>query len=168
MGPSTWIARARWRAGLAARDGLRLGRLLLRAARTAVAGDDAAPGLSILVGPPTVRAGAPSTYAVGICNPTSRDARLRLLVQGSSSAARIPAFHVEASIAVPAHALVAYRVSTQWDGRASLTPAPATDAANAEVDPVTADAPEHCDVDVHIIREQVALDHLRVRAALVG
>jgi hypothetical protein len=156
---------ARWR--IAVRDGSRLLSLLARALRTAVVGDAPAPGLALLAGPPTVRAGTPTVYVVRLCNPTSRPARLRLVADGTSSATYGSSFHSEHVVDVPPRATARYRLVTAWDGRASVTPE--LDGEDAPADDALADGREalaHCDVHVRLVDRGRTVDHLQVRAAL--
>jgi hypothetical protein len=166
--PSGWLGRQGWRARVAVRDGRRLVSLLLRTLRTAVAVPEPSPSLAFLAGPETVRAGAPAVYVVRVCNPTAVAAHLQLVAQGSCSTPRGLGFRIERSIDVPAGDVITYRLCTAWDGRASIDAGAGDDGDPPEDgDPQPADAAA-CDVHVRLVHQAAAIDHLHVRAALLG
>ena len=162
-----WLARQRHRGRIAVRDGRRLLSLLVRALRTAVLEPAPGPGLALLVGPDAIRMGTTAVYLVRVCNPTSHPARLRLVADGTSDAPGAATFHFERVIDVPPDATASYRLSTSWDGRAALGPAP--DVGSDPIDEADSGAPEHAahgDVHLRLVDRGMTVDHLRVRTVI--
>ena len=148
------------------RDGSRLVSLLVRALRTALTDRPPEPSLALLGGPATVRVGSPAVYLVRVCNPTSRATRLRLVADGVCTSPRASRFHTEQLVDVRAAATADYRLSTSWDGRATLATAlEGVDlAGDARPDP----REPHCEVHVRLVDRGTTLDHLAVRSAIVA